>query len=352
MTDAVYVTPNNAAQIKAVAAANAPPAAPKQGIQVNSNVGKTASITFKDGAVASSGTTTLQKSTSGAAISSDLAGKPVTGRSSFGRPLVASELNDKSEIDVGGGLTTSLAAARASGLITQDQHGNWVHAGATKPSNFKDASTGRSPAEAQPHQQEQQDQQNEPKQDDASQVEHIDALDERSEALMKDVVSNVPAQEAQSYANELIETGSLSPQSLAKFSQRFNISHEQAADTAAHVFQAFHAQASKAVGYHAEDLWVWSRTNAPNELKAAIQEHVNKGSYDGYQKLSQQYLETFDKHSPEVVLRSDASQQYKPQRESDNTISIELPGYGRVSWRQAVRQGFIKVGFNSPPQRR
>src|SRR4029077_19872982 len=109
MTDSIVVTPNNAATIKAVAAANAPPAAPKQGIKVNSNTGKVASIVFKDGAVTSSGTTTIQKGTANAdtSMNSDRAGQPVVGKSSFGRPLAPSELNDRSEITVGD-YTTSI----------------------------------------------------------------------------------------------------------------------------------------------------------------------------------------------------------------------------------------------------
>jgi hypothetical protein len=347
--ESVQVTSRNAADIKAAAsqqqASERGPATPI----VNDAAGKHFSITYRgDKASFSESSSHASSADADVAVQNERAGKPVLGKSSAGRPLTGSELSRDSVVDLPGGMTTSLAAAIASGFVVQNEAGQYVYAGGSGKLPFEQGAptnnSNRAP-EVKPE--------SKTAEEAPGAVPQIERMSDEAEAAMSEVIAKVPEAQALSLSRELIETGALSQEGLNIAAQKLGITPEEASARATQLHSAFHEQASRAVGPASDEVFSWARANAPNELRRAITEQVNNGTTKGYAALNAKFVENLDTLHPQLLLESTATKALNVRKESDGKITVELPKLGRVSWRVAVRSGLLgNVRFNSNPFRK
>ncbi len=253
-------------------------------------------------------------------------------------------------------METTVAAARAAGLIAE-RNGEFYYSGDSKP-GFKSASAQPETAQRQPDADQNNDtskaDQDKPAETpETSEADKIAPFAQDAGEALHHVVTNLREGEVQSLSKELITNGKLTPEAASLAAQRLGWTPAQVAEKAEGIRQAFFTQASAAVGAHAEALFDYARTHAPQELRRAVEAHVNSGDISGYRSLSQRYIETMDQHSPDVLLESNEGKQYAMRREPNGAITLDFgPQVGRVAWNVAVRQGFIKPFFRAPPVRR
>lgn len=345
MADKVQITPNNAQEYRDLAREYAPTGnESRMGTKVNESVGKTARITFKNG-VASAEESTLSSSSVNAdvPVNSDLAGKPVTGKNSFGRNLSGSELKADSIIDVGG-LQTTLAAAKAAGLVVE-VNGQHYYAGAA-PRPFADPSHANNAPRVEENDGAQKQQQ---QQDDispelaADQELQAATFDPQAGAVLAEVGDKLQSGEIQSVTRDLVEQGSLTPEAINLVAQRLGVTPEEAAAKANTVHAAYLQQANTAVGPVADAVFDYARTTAPQALKDAINAHVQNGDLSGYRALHRTFIENLDHIRPDFLLSQDAVKALNGRRESDGTLTIETSKGVRTSWKNAIRLGLIPM---------
>lgn len=112
------------------------------------------------------------------------------------------------------------------------------------------------------------------------------------------------------------------------------------------VMEHFEAQAVKAVvGYGSDDprgFFEWAQQSRPNDLKAAMNAHGMERSTKGYEPIYREYIASMADHDPESVMKAEFGGGITATKVKGQVV-LNIPGKPPMSYRTAVKQGFIKV---------
>jgi hypothetical protein len=255
-----------------------------------------------------------------------------TIKSNWGRPLSGAEIKGDSLIDIGNGMTTTVAAAATMGLIRKGAGGAWEDAQAD-PAVTPQIPQGTPKAGEGP-------------QDQAPAA--IEPLDEAGEGLVSEFMKagNI---DTTAGVRSMLTTGSLSPDLQARAATAMGIPPEQVAEKASALREKFAAQGHASIGPGSENVFAWAQQHRAAELNKAALAQVNNGSTAGYKELARQYIEEMPKHSLDAIRNSVDFAERDIKIDRAGNVTLNIPGAGRVSWQVAVRTGLIapKLGDTS-----
>jgi hypothetical protein len=316
---------------------NSAPASPNPATQPaalasSSVVGNVTRVTTQDGAVSiqqgqhvshNSGNSTSQGNTTA----------PAAIKSPLGSVRSGADVKPTDVVTLRSGFETSVAAALATGMLTKDAQGNYLESfigegGVSTPT----------PAASEATDSEKQTQ-------ERATSEPVATLDESSEVILDTFIGSVGSGDLQGGLKAMLDGGSLPDDVVARAGSRLGLESEQVRAQVETVRSAFERQAVDAVGARVLD---WAKQNRLPELKDAAREQVNAGTLKGYTALSRQYVEQLAKIDPDAILRSPDAQARGVRRESNGTITVEIPDVGRIEWRAAIKAGFIGPKFGKP----
>jgi hypothetical protein len=243
-------------------------------------------------------------------------------RTKTGSPRMG-ELQMSDIVNVPGGGETTLQNAISLGLVERDQSGRWIAVpdGAAKilaESAPKEAPADEGEAFANP----------------------------TIEANLGDLCSITSGTTQVAVLQQLVNTGEVLPGTLARAASEGGIEPSVLNDRITTVVEGFQSQAETVLkGMGADDaslFWDWAQANRKDELKRAMTAHAMERTTKGYQPLFQTYVETLDAHSPEDILAAQLGDGIKVQK-IDGKVILDIPGYGRTTYRSAIKAGFITV---------
>lgn len=277
MVERIQINPSNRQEILDAAAQNPSPTGPSP-LRATSNFGSgtTHRVVFKGNEASYSETSqTIGNASDPSPVRNELAGQIVTARSSFGRPLSGSEITPTSIVKVPGGFEMEVRSARAAGFIVE-RNGELYYSGdAGNPTKgFKQASNSVTQSNnGTDANSSNNDRSNAPEQDNEAptdQAENAATFDKAAGEVIGQALQNMRDGEVQALSREMIQSGTLSPEAIALAAQRLGTTNEEASAKAATVHAAYYKQASETIGPHAETVFEYARTNAPQELRRAI----------------------------------------------------------------------------------
>lgn len=242
-------------------------------------------------------------------------------RDHLGRPVNSlKDAKDSDVVTLPGGLETSIANARRSGLLDEDH---------------------RLTAQQTQTQQAQDNQQS------AERQEAPALLDGSTEAMLSSVTADTTAHTQLKALGEIAAKGDLSQQTLASVAAELNVSPAEAAQVVSDLRAAFERQATAAVknlGFaDAEAVWSWAYQNAPDLMAKAIDAHGRQRSTAGYQAVAQAYLAALPSVDASAVMDAECGPGLSLSKAADGKVVVNVQGRGSFEWSQAVRMGIIKV---------
>lgn len=240
-------------------------------------------------------------------------------RDHLGRPVNSlKDAKDSDVVTLPGGLETSIANARRSGLLDGDH---------------------RLTAQQQPDAQDNQQ--------SAERQEAPALLDGSTEAMLSSVTADTTAHTQLKALGEIAAKGDLSQQTLASVAAELNVSPAEAAQVVSDLRAAFERQATAAVknlGFaDAEAVWSWAYQHAPDLMAKAIDAHGRQRSTAGYQAVAQAYLAALPSVDASAVMDAECGPGLSLSKAADGKVVVNVQGRGSFEWSQAVRMGIIRV---------
>jgi hypothetical protein len=166
------------------------------------------------------------------------------------------------------------------------------------------------------------------------------------EANLGDLCSITSGTTQVAVLQQLISNGEVLPGTLARAASEGGIEPSALNDRISAVVEGFQSQAETVLkGMGADDaslFWEWAQANHKDDLKKAMTAHAMERTTKGYQPLYQTYVETLDAHSPEDILSAQFGDDIKAQK-IDGKVILDIPGYGRMTYRSAIKAGLIRV---------
>ena len=162
--------------------------------------------------------------------------------------------------------------------------------------------------------------------------------DNAIERHVNDIATKMEGGVQQALIEEVSRTGELSTNSEALVAEAVG-----GPENVEKVRGAFERQAlgsiAKATSLDADEVVAWAYENAPGEMAAAIRRHITERSTKGYLDVIAKYVDAaleFD-GLPQTAGGIIATQER-------GKIVLGIPGHGRMSLGEAVRQGLVKLG--------
>lgn len=258
-----------------------------------------------------------------------------TVRTPAGAHVSAGDIKPHYTVDVGG-MRTSVRAALASGLVTQDADGTL-------------RARGEAPVRAvQPSavEQKQQDQQ----QAHEEQPEKVADLEPQAHGYVEEFASKVDNITATSIMEGITRNGNVSEHDLAQAASLMGVEASELRQRIDIVRAGYEAQARELVGPHADDIFAWAYKNEPALMREAIKAHVENEDPRAYDAVRYQYFADLSRSNPDALLNATNARELGVRRESSGTITIDIPKVGRMPFAAAVRAGLI-VGKPSSKRR-
>jgi hypothetical protein len=174
--------------------------------------------------------------------------------------------------------------------------------------------------------------------------------DTGAESLLSVLANDVAGTDQVSAVRQLVEHGEIDATTVSNIASQLGVEPSQFAHMAGRIVEAFSAQASSAVAsvvggtVDPQQVFDYFRSVDPAALKEAMTAQARERSTAGYKSLARQYAQTMDQHSPQAVL--DAAKQAGIEASYDDrngVVVLDVPGYGRMSWKSALDAGFISL---------
>ncbi|UHC16313.1 hypothetical protein LRS73_28330 [Methylobacterium currus] len=167
-----------------------------------------------------------------------------------------------------------------------------------------------------------------------------------AEQNLTELVSATTAGNQIAAMQELINGGEVSTQTLNRAASEAGREPSQMAESLELVKAAFKAQADASVAAQgvedADALWAWARANRPNDLKQAMNNHGSMRDPRGYAGIAQEYVASVADRDPSSVLNAEFGGGISA-RMAGKEVVLSIPGRGEMSYRSALKAGFIKV---------
>ncbi|WP_293854446.1 hypothetical protein [uncultured Alsobacter sp.] len=247
-----------------------------------------------------------------------------SARSAFGSVISPANLKHDDLVDVGG-MKTTVAVAEQMGLLRKEA-GGWVEVAAPPQSPAQAAEGSPEAAPEGP-----------PVESFSRAVEDgISALVEVTDASTQLAIVDAIAREgvvSEALVGRLASQAGMEPADASRFIEG--------------VRGEFEAQAAKSLSKlgvnDMSHFGEWAAQNGhETELARAITEHVTSRSTASYAKLATQYVESIDRHSPELLFGADLGPGVEVIKGNDGLPVLQIGGrtYG---WASAIRAGLVTV---------
>lgn len=319
----------------------APSQAPEQqqqyvpvGRSVAKMTGEVTSVTFSSGGqptVQQTAATQVHRSHSDAPHEGGDRGPLSTARSNFtGLARSGADLNKPDTIitvtdpNTGKNYDTSVAAALAMGVIKKSADGH----------GYEDATAHQ--AQQQPdqgQQQQQQDQQPSPSK--------VPDLPPEAHAIATEFMERVGNIEAASAHRQMITQGRIDAETASRIAGQLGIDASEVHTRAEALRAAYETQAYEVAGPNGRAAMEWARSQEPAMLEKAVRQHVENEDASGYRTVVDAYLASMPDHSPHLIMNSANVRDHDIRRDPQTgeiTLNTKM---GRMSWRSALRMGFI-----------
>lgn len=170
--------------------------------------------------------------------------------------------------------------------------------------------------------------------------------DPQAEASFSSLVQGVSPGQQVTVMQELINSGEVSPNSLARASSE---AQREPSEMSAHLSQVMQSFRSEAVAVvtslgsdDPEGFFDWAKEHRPREFKRAMETHGMERSTKGYGPIHQEFVATMADHDPASVLGAKFGSGITAER-IGKQIVLNIPGKGQVSYGAALRAGLITV---------
>jgi hypothetical protein len=246
-----------------------------------------------------------------------------TARSLAGRQLTGSDIKPNTKVIIPGAGETTVAAAVAAGFLTRNSDGSYSEVDAPAAAQGQQQSTQGQP-EAQP---------------EAQEPARVADLPGAAHEYAQDFTSRVGNIDIERGLSDVIETGALSQDALARIAGQMQLEPGEVSSRAATIQAAYRAQANEMVGPAAEQIFAWANQHDRAALRKAVDQHVKYEAPDAYNGIVRNFWMNL---SPEEILGASNASQVNPRRESNGSISVQTKDMpSRMSWQTAVRLGFV-----------
>lgn len=255
-----------------------------------------------------------------------------TGTSPWGTPRAAGELKPTDRVTVNG-MEMTVQVAERMGLISRSATGGYEGSGKTPEAVLQE--------QVQPDVTDLQ----------APAREGFD--DPNTERLFNAVTDRVARVEQVQVMNSLIDSiatkgqGEVAGNLFTTVAGQMGVEGHEAETIVGRMVGAFSRQAAKAVQdvvpVDPDDVWDWARQNQPRELRDAMRRQAMERTTEGYKALATKYLETLGETDPTSILSAELGPGVSVRKGVDGQPVLRLEGIGEVSYRTAIRSGFIKV---------
>jgi hypothetical protein len=259
-----------------------------------------------------------------------------------GAMIAATDAKGTDIVKLPNGVQTSVAAAMAAGLLSADY----------KTANSSTSANSNSVQAVQ----QQQDQQQKPveREDDSPYSDFNSSqpveLPGEAESIMVEAVANMNHGTVSSIVGTVLAGRQVTPDQLEHAGQQMGVSVEEAQAKLNTVMEGMRNQVLNAVG---PEVVAWAQKNDPEAVQRAGQRQALEGSLAGWGELNSRYMSQLDRTNPRAIVDSEAGKQLGARIEPNGQVTIDLPnGIGRVSWQNALRQGWIAPRFGQVPAAR
>jgi len=260
-----------------------------------------------------------------------------TAKTSYGAPKGGSNLSPSDVVELPGGLETTVAVAEQMGYLRKAADGSYIDA----PNAFDAPTTEQQPDYA-------ANDFDTPEEDRAGQL-----PDQEAEAFTEKLVSALPQEHLSAGVKEAVETGELSDRTLTYISEGLGISTDQAAAEVNRVASAMSRSYDKAISDEGlatpemkADFMRWVEQTDPARAKAARQSMITKANPTGYAKLASEFVSTMDSRDPEGVVEMAKASGIEARHDARHgEVYLSIPGHGEVSWKMAVREGYVSAPY-------
>jgi hypothetical protein len=221
------------------------------------------------------------------------------------------------------GTETTVQNAASLGLIEQGPNGRWL----LVPDGAARAVANEQPQEAY---------------EDAGEA----LPNAAAEQDLADLASTITPTTQVALAQQIIADGSINQNTLARAAGEAGQEPGVIGERINTVVQSFQAQTDSMLkGLGADDtsqFYQWAQENHPQELRKAMTDQVMERTTRGYQPLFNQYVETLADHSAEDVLNASYGSGITARMEGKQVL-LNIPGYGTMPYRSAIKAGLITV---------
>ncbi|MFD2677660.1 hypothetical protein [Camelimonas lactis] len=258
-----------------------------------------------------------------------------TLRTTSGAPANPFTATDKHLVEVNGMQTPVATAIRMGYIARHPATGALMETGKLQAESHH--SPVASPNAQQPHQQ-------------AAQGEDItmDTPMSRGVTNMNDIMfSQVPSGLMVRAVLENTERGHVAENTVNSIASSLQITPEEAAELLRTVGQGREDQRSRALSKlgidDVQEFDDFIRSKHPDLLRKAQTAHFLSGDLTPYKALARTYYENLDKIAPERIMSAKFGNGITASLSGD-TIVLNVPGKGQMSYAGAVRAGIIRVG--------
>jgi hypothetical protein len=222
------------------------------------------------------------------------------------------------------GVETTAAAAAAAGFLTRNADGSYAEVGAPVGPQGSQGDNQGQPEAPQP---------------EAQEPARIADLPAEAHTFARDFTSRVGNMDIERGVSDMIETGSLSQDALAKIAGAMSLEPGEVTNRAAAIQAAYRAQANEMVGPAAEQIFAYANQHDRAALRKAVDQHVKYEDPTAYNGIVRNFWMNL---SPEAILGASNAAQVNPRRESNGSISVQTKDMpSRMSWQTAVRLGYV-----------
>jgi len=254
----------------------------------------------------------------------DVIGSAVTP---FGSPVAPSQIGPDTLVRVGG-MQTSAAVAEQLGYLVRNPNTGMYTAPTAAPAAPQQAAQQQAPQTTQ-------------------QQAQVVPMDKQTQALVDNLNRDLSSSSSTRALREVVQTGEVSHNTLVNIASELGMEPGQAAELMERVHSGYTAQAaaviSKATGMDPSAVHDWAMANAPREMQQAMQAHVQMGDTSAYVALANRYAQSLADTDPDAVLNAEFGSGITAQRHPDGNILLNIPRYGQMTYKQAVKMNLIRI---------
>lgn len=185
---------------------------------------------------------------------------------------------------------------------------------------------------------------------DEAEAQHDDHNNPRQELFFEEgerFLSHIPQSVQAASLNDLADTGQITEGTVKQIAADLGVEPHQAAQYIGGAVEMFSRQANGVLaGYgitDGEDFAEWAMNARPSEWRETIKRHQIERTTIGYHELAKGYLEHLHNTDPQAILTADFGPGVTT-RKAGREVLLNIPGLGEVSFRSALRAGFVGRG--------